>query len=316
MADNPAAPHEIIFHHYPQSPVSEKVRVAFGIKQAAWHSVEIPRIPPKPELMPLTGGYRRTPVMQIGADIYCDSLCILQELERRLPEPSFFPDNSTGISWGLSRWTDDEFFGHAIRLVLGSGVDDIPADFAADRGRLYMGPDWDLQAQQADMPHILSQINAQLALFETQLAPGNKFMTADQPGLADALCYYLVWFIRGRWPGGPAFLSRFPRLEDWENRITALGHGRATEMSAKTGLEIARSTECTTAEGVAANDPQDLAVGMVVDVAPDVDGGDPKVEGELRFADQEQIAILHENEQVGRVCIHFPRVGYRISILE
>lgn len=24
--------------------------------------------------MPLTGGYRRTPVMQIGADVYCDSL--------------------------------------------------------------------------------------------------------------------------------------------------------------------------------------------------------------------------------------------------
>jgi glutathione S-transferase len=68
---------EVIFHHYPPSPFSEKVRVAMGIKKLAWHSVEIPRIPPKPDLIPLTGGYRRTPVMQIGADIYCDTQCIL-----------------------------------------------------------------------------------------------------------------------------------------------------------------------------------------------------------------------------------------------
>lgn len=71
---------EIIFHAYPQSPVAEKVRVAFGIKGLAWRSVEIPRLPPKPMLTALTGGYRRTPVMQIGADIYCDSQCIIREL--------------------------------------------------------------------------------------------------------------------------------------------------------------------------------------------------------------------------------------------
>ena len=60
---------EVIFHAYPQSPVAEKVRVAFGIKGLAWRKVEIPRLPPKPMLTALTGGYRRTPVMQIGADI-------------------------------------------------------------------------------------------------------------------------------------------------------------------------------------------------------------------------------------------------------
>ena len=47
---------EIIFHHYPASPFSEKVRVAFGIKQLAWRSVEIPNMMPKPDLIPLTGG--------------------------------------------------------------------------------------------------------------------------------------------------------------------------------------------------------------------------------------------------------------------
>ena len=74
---------EIILHNYPQSPVAEKVRAAFGIKGLHWRNVEIPRLPPKPLLTTLTGGYRRTPVMQIGADFYCDSQCIMRELQAR-----------------------------------------------------------------------------------------------------------------------------------------------------------------------------------------------------------------------------------------
>ena len=35
-------PHEIIFHNYPTSPFSEKVRIAFGIKRLAWRSVRSP----------------------------------------------------------------------------------------------------------------------------------------------------------------------------------------------------------------------------------------------------------------------------------
>jgi len=60
---------EVILHHYPMSPYAEKTRRALGIKKLAWRSVTIPVIMPKPDLMPLTGGYRKTPVMQIGADI-------------------------------------------------------------------------------------------------------------------------------------------------------------------------------------------------------------------------------------------------------
>ncbi len=79
----PANASDIILHNYPQSPVAEKVRTVLGIKGLAWHDVEIPRLPPKPLLTPLTGGYRRTPVMQIGADIFCDSQCIIREIEQR-----------------------------------------------------------------------------------------------------------------------------------------------------------------------------------------------------------------------------------------
>ena len=63
------AMNDIILHHYEFSTFSEKVRLALGLKGLAYRSVDIPGLPPRPLLEPLTGGYRRAPVLQIGADI-------------------------------------------------------------------------------------------------------------------------------------------------------------------------------------------------------------------------------------------------------
>ena len=73
---------DLILHQYPGSPFSEKIRNLFGYKQQAYQSVEIPVIMPKPDLMALTGGYRKTPVLQHGADIYCDTGIICQLIDR------------------------------------------------------------------------------------------------------------------------------------------------------------------------------------------------------------------------------------------
>src|SRR6202140_2473315 len=96
---------EIILHHYDNSPFSEKARLLFGLKRLAWRSVIQPTIMPKPDLVPLTGGYRRIPVLQIGADIYCDTQVILRELERRFPQPTLFPEGYQGLGWASAMWT-------------------------------------------------------------------------------------------------------------------------------------------------------------------------------------------------------------------
>ena len=306
---------EIILHHYPQSPVAEKARVALGIKGLAWDSVIIPRVPPKPDLMPLTGGYRRTPVMQIGADIYCDSQCILRELERRYPEPSLIPGQSAGLVWGVSRWTDGPLLDLAVKVVLGAQAEDLPADFAADRGRLYLGPDWDFKAAKADLPHLLAQLRGQLGWIDQRLATGRPFLLGEQPALPDVLTYYLIWFIRGRWEEGPALLSEFAALEAWEARVAAIGHGQSREISSVAALEVAREAAPQTAEGSDPRDPQGLRPGMTVSVVPEGIGDDPAVEGRVRSADRETIVLLREDEPVGAHCIHFPRVGYRVTRL-
>ncbi|MGB0505332.1 MAG: glutathione S-transferase family protein [Pikeienuella sp.] len=307
---------EIILHNYPQSPVAEKVRVALGIKGMAWRSVEIPRIPPKPMLIPLTGGYRRTPVMQIGADIYCDSARILDELDRRQPEPPMNPRDG-GMVWGLSRWADGALFSLGVKLVLGAAGDALPTDFAEDRGRLYLGPNWAelLAGANTELPHLTAQARAAFAALNSQLADGRAFLTGDRPGAVDAQVFHVVWFVRGRWVAGPAFLSEFPELERWEAAVAALGHGQMAEMTAEEALAVARDAAPASAQGVAAHEPQGLSVGDRVSVSPDVDGGEQPVEGEVWAADAQNISVLRRTTDCGDLCVHFPRAGYRITAI-
>lgn len=306
---------EIIFHNYPQSPVAEKVRVAFGIKNLAWRDVEIPRLPPKPMLTTLTGGYRRTPVMQIGADIYCDSQCIIRELESRHPSPSFMPSKDTGLMWCLGRWTDGAWFDLAVKIVLGSAGDSLPQDFAEDRGRLYLGENWaeGLRKANAQLPHLVSQLRAPLSWLDNQLRDGRSFLLGAAPAAIDAQLFHVVWFVRGRWSGGPAMLLEFPELERWEKNIVALGHGRPTELSPEEAIQVAIKSESVTPPGVADHEPQGLHVGQTVTVSPDVDGGEQPVQGTIRMANAETIAIDRSSPEVGTVCVHFPRAGYRVE---
>src|ERR1700738_2430483 len=119
----------IILHHFDESPFSEKIRIVFGLKNIAWTSVVITRIMPRPDLMPMTGGYRRTPGMQIGADIYCDTQCIMRELARRLPAPTLFPEACRGLASATAMWTDKAFFQSTVNLVFGTLADKVPQEF-------------------------------------------------------------------------------------------------------------------------------------------------------------------------------------------
>jgi len=303
----------IILHHYPQSPVAEKVRVGLGIKKLSWASVQIPRLPPKPELMPLTGGYRRTPVMQIGADIYCDSQCILREIDRRHPEPTFYPQGGYGMPWALNSWASGELFAQTVAIVLGSAAEELPPEFAADRARLYFGPDHDLKRLAGDLPHMAAQMRGQLGWIDQRLSHGRDFILGDTPGLPDAACYHIVWFLRSRWNAAAEFLAEFPALEAWEKRVAALGHGTSVEMEASVALQIAAQASPETPKHADDRDPQGITPGMAVSIEPDGIGGDPAVIGIVRYVDRESIAILRDDSHVGEVCVHFPRVGYRVS---
>jgi len=305
-------PHPVILHHFEKSPFSEKVRIVFGIKRLAWSSVLIPRIMPRPDLMPMTGGYRRTPVLQIGADVYCDTQIIIRELERRFPLPTLFPDASGGLGWSLGMWSDRTFFQNTVNLVFGTLADQVPKDFREDREQL-RGSKFDVEAMKAAIPQMRDQLRAHADWIDIQLGDGRPWLLGKQPGLGDVNAYMNIWYVRSNLPDSTKLFERFPKMLLWEERMKGIGHGtRERELSSAEALEIARKS---TPQTPAAGDDGDLngrKPGDLVRVTPD-DYGKIPVEGTIVSLSAQHIAIRRRDERAGEVVVHFPRAGFLVT---
>jgi glutathione S-transferase len=305
-----AREHPIILHHFPQSPFSEKIRLIFGLKNIAWTSVLISRIMPRPDLMPMTGGYRRTPVMQIGADIYCDTQCIIRELERRFPAPTLLPDACRGLASAMAMWTDKSFFQSTVNLIFGSMADKVPQEFMADREKL-RGAKFDVAAMAAAIPQMRDQFRANVQWIEAQLAGGGDWMCGDRASLADINAYMNVWYVRAHLPDLDRVLAEFPATRAWETRMRAIGHGSSSEMSTSEALEIATRATPQTAELADPYDPNGRKPGDYVEVMPD-DYGKIGVRGEIVALSSQHIAIRRNDPIAGDVVVHFPRAGFLV----
>jgi len=299
---------ELILHHFDLSPFAEKARVMLGIKGLPWSSVQIPMILPKPDLMPLTGGYRKTPVLQVGADVYCDTRRIALELERRFPAPSLFPGGA-GLELALAGWSDRSFFEPGAGLSMGIN-EELPRDLIEDRKAFFNFMDFSRLKE--SLPHLYGQFLCHAALVERQLADGRDFLLADRPGLADIHAYFPLWMARTFVPPVNGMLERFPNLARWEGRMAAVGHGDRHDIDADVALDIALRAEPEPAAGVDESDPLGLASGISVEVTPD-DYGKVPVAGELVALSLDEIAVRREDPRVGAVIVHFPRIGYRVE---
>ncbi|WP_426612882.1 glutathione S-transferase family protein [Bradyrhizobium sp. McL0616] len=307
MPDDPA----IILHHFDESPFSEKIRLIFGLKSIAWISVRISRIMPRPDLMPLTGGYRRTPVMQIGADIYCDTQRIIRELEHRFPAPSLFPGGNEGLARASAMWTDKSFFQNTVNLVFGSLADKVPQSFIEDREKL-RGAKFDIAAMTAAIPQMRDQYRAHVGWIETQLAGGGPWLCGVAPSLVDINVYMNIWYVRSNLPVADEMLAEFPNVRAWEARMRAIGHGTRTEMSTAEALEIGRISAPQTEEAGNALDPNARKVGDLVDVRPD-DYGKIAVRGRIVSLSAQSIAIRRHDDIAGNIVVHFPRAGFLVT---
>jgi glutathione S-transferase len=299
---------QVIFHHYPASPFSEKVRVVFGIKQLEWRSVEIPNMMPKPDLMPLTGGYRKTPVLQIGADIYCDTQIIIRELERRFGDYSVFGSDK-GLGYAVGFWADKPFFMASVPVIFGELGPSIPEEFKKDRAKLSEGT-FSTDAMAKAAPYMRDQWRAHASFLSEQLADGRSYLNGNKPAIADAHGYMNVWFQKNTVPHiADSILKEFPKLDFWQARVSALGHGKSEPMDAKEALVVAKEAS---PEAKPADDPFETRgrkPGDKVKVMADDYGRDP-VEGTIVFTNAQEIAIARNDPAVGDVVVHFPRAGF------
>jgi glutathione S-transferase len=300
---------DIILHHHDPSPFAEKIRLALGLKGLPWYSVQIPMVMPKPDLTALTGGYRKTPVLQIGADIYCDTQRIALELEARYPEPTLFPGGSRGLAMALAAWSDVRFFQPGAGLSMGTNPD-LPEPVLADRRAFFNFLDFG--TLDAQLPHLYGQFAANAALVAEALADGRPYLLGDAPGWVDILAYFPLWMCRGNIRDAQGLLAPYAGLDAWESRVSAWGHGARTEMASEAALAAARAGVSTVEEAVDPDNRLGLAAGQRVAVAADDYGADPVVGELLRLTDSE-LAVRREDARAGRVVVHFPRLGYRVE---
>lgn len=307
---------DIILHHYQNSPFSEKVRLIFGFKKLAWKSVVIPVIMPKPDLMPLTGGYRRTPVMQIGADIYCDTALIADVLERIEPAPPLYPAPLAGLAKTLAQWADSTLFWSAIGYSfqpagIQSMFGQLPPEhfqaFVADRAILRAN------APRIPVPESTGQLMEILLRLEDMLADGKPYLLGSQATIADFSVYHAIWHVR-RAGTVANVLTSAPKLSAWANRIAATGHAQFDNMSAEEALAISRSSTPANLDGRPLVDLHGVELGTRVAIQPTDYGIDP-VEGELVLADTNEFAVRRTDSRAGTVVVHFPRLGFQLKKL-
>ena len=105
---------DLILYHYPASPYAEKVRLLASCLDVPWRSAEVAIQPPRNTLALLAGGYRRIPVMQIGADIFCDTAIISEEIIGRSKQTLAACDDA---SQALSQRAETDVFFAAIRQL-------------------------------------------------------------------------------------------------------------------------------------------------------------------------------------------------------
>ncbi|MGE0821699.1 MAG: glutathione S-transferase family protein [Candidatus Binatia bacterium] len=306
---------ELILHHYDFSSYSEKVRLVLGLKGLTWRSVEISPVLPKPDYMPLTGGYRRAPALQIGADVFCDSKRIIEELERRFPEPSIYPGADAAaqrlLIAGAEYWTDSVLTRNAINYIscLHAEAPRFTPGFLADRAALLHKPEPGLAHRRGAITKNLAQLRPQLKWIEDLLRDGRPYVCGETMSLADCVIYHPLWVMDQLASERVALISA--QIRQWMDRIAARGHGQFTPMTAHEAIAIAASTtpEPPLASETLDGDP---ALGESVSITPLDYGRDNPSIGTLVSIDAQRVALQHQNERTGVVTAHFPRFGYAV----
>lgn len=303
---------ELILHHYPESPFSEKVRAIFGAKDLAWRSLQVSMVMPRPATIALTGGYRRIPVLQVGADVYCDTALIAEYLDDKGSGPSLYPQGHALAAQTLARWVDTELFWAAVTLRflpenMGSFFAD-PASaqaFAEDRANFAAGA----QVRRPSVDEARARYARFLAEMETQLGDGRPYLFGAEWSVADFAIYHMLWFIHAG--GGMAdWLASRRQASAWMQRMHTFAEHRGEAISAEEALAIAQAADPLPVEPF--SDLPGIGPGAGVKVAP-VDYGIMPSHGTLLRCDTDTIVIRREHALTGAVNVHFPRHGFGVT---
>lgn len=302
---------DLILHHFDLSPFAEKIRMVLGYKGVQWTSVKIPMTLPKPDLVALTGGYRRTPVLQVGADIYCDTSLIARAIDAAVPARPIFPA-SQPLAPLLARWADWSLFWAVVDFAANPAA-------AAHRFR-HLSPD-QLNALVADRTPFRAAVPRQtpvdaqanlcsfLASLDAQLADGRAFLLGDA-SIADFSVAHCLWNLRRCGPVAEPLVDVVPSLRAWHDRMLAFGHGTSRQVTSAQALDLAAAAGGPAPAQVLPG--SGFEVGQQVQVAA-LDYGTEPTRGTLVGLTPDEVVIARRDARAGLLHVHFPRIGYSLT---
>lgn len=298
---------DLILHNYAISPYSQKIRAICGYTQLNWYSVITSEAPPRPKLQPLTGGYRKIPVAQIGADIFCDTHTITREIAELKNNPELLPENINEKAVELIQRAEGELFfacglsATSLKLMAKTlKMFSIAGYIHFMKDRIAMNKDSSVPF--AGMKASKKMTIEHLQSIEAQLQ--QDFLFGDTPNLADFSVYHGLWMIHKL--GEKRFMQRFPRTIAWIERIENLGIGSCTYLDAEEALSIAASAEPRPIPG---DHQQFDGVGNTVAIAP-TDYAKDATTGTLVGNTPHSWILARQHERVGNIHVHFPKDGY------
>ena len=304
---------DLILHHYAMSPFGRKIRSMLGFTGLAWQSAITREMPPRPVLAQLAGGYRKIPVAQIGADVFCDSRTIAAEIARLANRPELALENLDGEAQAWASRADLDMF---FPCVLAAGTPAMRRKaresmslldmgrFVLDRINMSRKASVKIAGFREARPLVL----AHLEQVEARLRQDFLFGTA--PTHADFSTYHGLWFIRDL--GESPLVNGFPATLAWMDRIAAFGEGVRSEITAQQALDRAAGAE---PRPIAPAHQADTHVGQRVTIAPS-DYGQVPTAGILAGATEHSWILARDEGRLGTVHVHFPRQGYAMRTAE
>ena len=300
----------MILHHYEMSPFSEKIRLMFGYAGLPWQSLLSPEMPPRPNLDPLIGGYRRIPVAQLGADFFCDTRLISEEVAALAGKPELAPHNADEDTRAyLANLEEKVFWACVLSIPVSVTLKQLVRNvglwktlrFLKDRAGVG-------KAARMDTPspkQAAEQFQEHLEILEQRLQA--DFILGTTPTIADFTAYHTLWFKRV--VGDLPIPAGLPQVEAWYGRMGAFGHGERQEISQEQAFAAAREKmpRPITEADVKAPD-----IGKLVSVKP-VDYALDAVSGTLVACSATRYVISRETDHCGTVHVHFPRTGFEMT---
>jgi glutathione S-transferase len=298
-----------ILYHYLASPYSEKLRLALGVAGIQWGSVIVPQQPPRPFLDVFLSGYRRIPVLQIGAHFYCDSALAfdaLAEVSDRL-KPAGHLSRTNEL---LRRHAEDRIFFAVIAAASPISVLRLLAQdlgffglfrFLKDRSDMMKGSTVEKLSQRAAarlVKDFVEQLNG--------LLKQDRFLGGAHAGYLDLCCYHPLWMasVINR-----ETLSALPPLvQAWMQRVAALGHGSPMPICQN---EIHDKVIADRFQNFVGEVSGPFEQGSLVSVRP-TDYARDSTEGYLVLLDEYQCVIKRNAPSGDAVFLHFPTIGFEV----